>query len=140
MAVNVVKSSRPVNLGSFSSDPSAADNGTMYYNTTLGLLRVKENGVWVDYTSSTVFIAYQTLIANQMRSVAYIKDIKTNGTAGGTFTNGRQTRVLNTLEDPMGIVTSLSSNQFVLPAGRYAIEMLEEEIILKCILVFNLEQ
>ncbi len=55
--------------------------------------------------------------------VAYVKDVKSSGTAGGTFTSGSyQTRTLNTLEDPDGIVTSLSSNQFVLPAGDYEIQ------------------
>lgn len=54
--------------------------------------------------------------------VAYLKDVKSSGTNGGTFTAGSyQTRTLNTLEDPDGIVTSLSSNQFTLPAGNYEI-------------------
>jgi hypothetical protein len=55
--------------------------------------------------------------------IATITDQKTSGTSGGTFTSGAfQTRTLNTLDDPTGIVTSLSSNQFVLPAGEYYIE------------------
>jgi len=56
--------------------------------------------------------------------IAYIKDVKSNNTSGGTFTSGAwQTRDLNTLEDPTGIVTSLSSNQFTLPAGEYDIDI-----------------
>lgn len=54
--------------------------------------------------------------------VAYIKDIKVNGLDGGTFTSvAWQTRDLNTLEDPDSIVTSLSSNQFTLPPGKYKV-------------------
>ena len=53
--------------------------------------------------------------------VAYLKDVKSSGTAGGTFTSGAwQTRVLNTTEGSSFV--SLSSNQFTLPAGQYDIE------------------
>ena len=55
--------------------------------------------------------------------IATLSDVKASGTAGGTATSGSyQTRTLNTLSDPSGIVTSLASNQFVLPAGEYYIE------------------
>jgi hypothetical protein len=55
--------------------------------------------------------------------IATIKDVKPSGTHGGSATGGvYQTRTLNTLTDPSGIVTSLSSNQFTLPAGEYYIE------------------
>jgi len=51
---------------------------------------------------------------------ATISDVKSSGTAGGSFTSGAyQTRTLNTLVDSTGIVTSLASNQFTLPAGTY---------------------
>ncbi len=53
--------------------------------------------------------------------VALLRDVTTG--AGGTFTSGSWvTRQLDTLEDPTGIVTSLSSNQFTLPSGTYLIE------------------
>jgi microcystin-dependent protein len=56
--------------------------------------------------------------------IATLSDVKASGTAGGTATAGSyQTRTLNTLSDPSGIVTSLASNQFVLPAGEYYIEV-----------------
>ncbi len=56
------------------------------------------------------------------RRLAYIRDEKATATDGGTFTAGSDvTRVLNTLIDPTGIVTSLSSNAFTLPAGTYRI-------------------
>jgi len=54
---------------------------------------------------------------------ATISDVKAATTDGGTFTSGAyQTRTLNTLVDSTGIVTSLASNQFTLPAGEYYIE------------------
>jgi hypothetical protein len=53
--------------------------------------------------------------------VATIQDQKASGTDGGTFTQGAyQTRTLNTLVDPFGIV-SLASNQFTLQPGTYKI-------------------
>jgi hypothetical protein len=54
--------------------------------------------------------------------VAYLKDVKPSGTAGGTFTaSSWQTRELNTIEGDSEIV-SLSSNQFTLQPGKYSIE------------------
>ena len=55
--------------------------------------------------------------------VATLSDVKASGNAGGTSSSGSwQVRTLNTLSDPTGIVTSLSANQFTLPAGEYYIE------------------
>ena len=54
--------------------------------------------------------------------VAYVKDLKASGTAGGTFTSGSyQTRVLNTLEGDTDFI-SLSSNQIILEPGKYSID------------------
>ena len=52
---------------------------------------------------------------------ALLRDEKSNGTVGGTFTAGAfRTRILNTKAvDEIGI--TLSSNQFILPAGTYLI-------------------
>jgi len=120
--LNTSKFAKPIRTGSLSSDPSTADNGTAYYNFSLGKWRVKENNVWVDFVTSTVFAAYQTLATTTSRSVAYIRDLKASGTASGTFTSGAwQTRTLNNLDDPIGFVT-LASNQFTLPAGRYVLD------------------
>jgi hypothetical protein len=53
---------------------------------------------------------------------ATIKDVKASGTnGGGTSASVYQTRTLNNLDDPSGIVTSLSANQFILAAGTYYI-------------------
>jgi hypothetical protein len=54
--------------------------------------------------------------------IAYLKDVKSNTTQGGTCTSGSFiTRTLNTEEDPFNIVT-LSSNQFTLQPGTYVVE------------------
>lgn len=55
--------------------------------------------------------------------VAYLKDVKPSGTNSGTFNSGDwRTRDLNTIEGDSSIITSLSSNQFTLEAGKYLIE------------------
>lgn len=52
--------------------------------------------------------------------IAFIKDVKSSATAGGTFTSGAwQTRDLNDLSGDSFV--SLSANQFTLPAGKYHI-------------------
>jgi len=54
--------------------------------------------------------------------VAFIKDVKSSGTNGGTFNNGAwRQRDLNTLIGGVGFV-SLSSNEFTLQPGMYLIE------------------
>lgn len=121
--MNDQKFNNPIRTGSSTSDPSNSDDGTAYYNSSLGKWRVKESGTWIDYVTSTVFAAYQTLMTNTSRSVAYLRDVKTSGTAGGTFTSGAwQTRTLNTIDDPLAFISSLTSNQFTLVAGRYVID------------------
>lgn len=56
--------------------------------------------------------------------IAYIKDVKASGTSGGAFTSGSWlTRTLNNIDDPTGLVVSLASSQFILPAGIYDIEV-----------------
>lgn len=62
------------------------------------------------------------LLAVPTPLVAYLKDVKPSGTAGGTFTAGAwQTRTLNTVEGDSQIV-SLNANQFTLGPGKYLIE------------------
>jgi len=54
--------------------------------------------------------------------IVLIKDVKSNGTNGGTFTSGAwQTRTLNTTENTQ-TWCSLASNQFTLSAGTYRIK------------------
>ena len=53
--------------------------------------------------------------------VAYVKDVQTSGTNGGTFTQGAwQTRALNTLEGDTSFI-SLSGNRVTLEPGLYGI-------------------
>lgn len=58
-------------------------------------------------------------------SISYIclQDVKGNAVDGGTFTaSAWRTRDLNTVQSNSGsVLTSLSANQFVLPAGSYTI-------------------
>lgn len=62
-------------------------------------------------------------IPNQTQRIAYLSDVKASGTAGGaTSATTTATRTLNTIVDSTGIVTSLASNQFTLPAGTYHID------------------
>lgn len=70
---------------------------------------------WADEVSS------QYLAAVPVQQTCYVKDVKSSGTNGGTFTSGSwQTRDLNTSEGDTEIV-SVSSNQFTLQAGVYNI-------------------
>ena len=64
-----------------------------------------------------------TLLAGiPVQKVAYVKDVKSDGTQGGTFTTGAvRTRDLNDVSGDSEIVSN-SSNQFTLGAGKYAIE------------------
>jgi hypothetical protein len=81
-----------------------------------------------DHTIQLVFQGsdYRTpskAIGLPQQRIAYIKDVKADSTAGGTSSSGvYQTRVLNTLQDPTGIVVSLASNTFTLSAGTYDIQ------------------
>jgi hypothetical protein len=65
----------------------------------------------------------KTSVLKKINKIAYIRDVKTAGTNGGTFTGGSyQIRDLNELIDDAGIVTSLTGNIISLPAGTYDIE------------------
>lgn len=70
-----------------------------------------------ELTSNATFLA-----AVPTQLVAYIKDVKSSGTNGGTFTSGAwQTRDLNDLSGDTSFL-SLASNQFTLSSGKYIIE------------------
>lgn len=54
---------------------------------------------------------------------AYVKDVKSSGTNGGTFTSGAyRTRDLNTLEGDTSFISLNGSNQITLSKGKYEIE------------------
>jgi hypothetical protein len=120
---------------------STNENGTaIYYNENTGILTIEaatsvipSTGRQVGADSSDNRVANGYFVFNASKSpslvtipnlqqrIAYLSDVKASGTAGGTSTTGYQTRTLNTLVDPTGIVTSLVSNQFILPAGTFEI-------------------
>jgi hypothetical protein len=54
--------------------------------------------------------------------IAILSDVKSAGSNGGTSTTSYSTRVLNTIVDDTGIVSSFSLNQFTLPPGEYLID------------------
>ncbi len=81
-------------------------------------LRCTRTGV--DYTNAVHPFIIGPL--STIGDIAFLSDVKTNTTAGGSSTSTTtHTRVLNTIVDPHSIVTSLTSNQFTLPAGTYYI-------------------
>jgi hypothetical protein len=60
---------------------------------------------------------------NFSSKLLHVRDEKTSGTAGGTFTSGAwQTRTLNTVKANNISGASLGSNQITLPAGTYFIQ------------------
>lgn len=97
---------------------------TMLVNCVVGdqITTRLDTSVTLAAGTNTVFQIYKIESPSaflNIPKIATLKDVKANGTAGGTFISGSyQTRVLNTLDDPFGIV-SLSANQFTLQAGTY---------------------
>lgn len=75
-----------------------------------------------------------TALINRLRSdvdslvlrIATLQDQKATGVDGGASVAGAwTTRTLNTVHsDPYGVVTSLSANQFTVPAGEYQIRVI----------------
>lgn len=105
-------------------DAGYTSNGATNTNRLVAIDTVTNSGA-----SNAYFVfnasksASITAIPELAPRIAYLSDVKASGTGGGTFTSGAwQTRTLNTLIDPTGIVTSLSSNVFTLPSGTYLIE------------------
>ena len=102
-------------LGGGSIDDYTISASTDWVDTDVGLT-----------ANSDILIASQkatkTYVDNG-RSVVYIKDIKSAGSHGGTFTAGVwQTRILNTLENQESYSwVTLSSNQITLAEGSYDI-------------------
>jgi len=83
-----------------------------------------------DFANATLSSAYLVINASKSPTlaavpqlqprIAYLQDVKSVGTAGGSSVTATwSTRTLNTLVDDTGIITSLTSNQFILPAGTY---------------------
>ena len=130
-------------LGDFSFDriivSSTDERGLSYsYSEATGVLSLNAGSVYMSSTTTRYIDAFGGLtngyftfnaskspslvsIPNLQPRVAYLSDVKSAGTAGGSSVVGQQTRTLNTIVDPTGIVVSLASNQFTLPAGQYTI-------------------
>jgi hypothetical protein len=64
----------------------------------------------------------QFLAAIPSSKIAYIKDVKASGVAGGSFSSGAyRTRDLTEISGPNPEIVSLSSNQFTLKKGSYTL-------------------
>jgi hypothetical protein len=70
-----------------------------------------------DYTPAGVYVGS---VAKEQ--IAYLKDVKTSGTNGGSCNSGYGTRTLNTSSGDTEILSSFSSNQFGLNSGTYLIK------------------
>jgi hypothetical protein len=89
-------------------------------NALFGLGATYNSGYFVINAAKTPSAAAIPVL---LPRIAYLSEVQTSGTTGGTSVAGTtQTRTLNTKVDSFGIVTSLASNQFTLPAGTYYIE------------------
>jgi hypothetical protein len=144
-SLNLYKSTGKATAGTldFSQRSSSASTGAMFkeYNEATGILLIDAGYNPLSTTTASEFemsdltrvtSAYLTVNASKSPAlvgvpqvqprIATIKDVKAATTGGGAFTSGAwRTRTLNTLSDNSGIVTSLSANQFTLPAGTYYI-------------------
>ncbi|MDH3324061.1 MAG: hypothetical protein OEL89_00320 [Candidatus Peregrinibacteria bacterium] len=79
-----------------------------------------------NFTTTATFtiskLGFKSLSAIPVKRVAYVKDLKSSGTAGGSSSATTiHTRDLNTLEGDISFI-SLSANQFTIQAGDYDIE------------------
>ena len=62
-------------------------------------------------------------LSTRMQQVLHVRDEKTSGTPGGTFTNGAwRTRTLNTVVKNNITGASMASDQITLPVGTYRVE------------------
>lgn len=106
-----------INTGTLTIDPNSSE--TIDGSTTI--TKAQNQGAIIVCDGSN-FFSLPLGGGGTTISVAILQDQKSSGTAGGTFTSGAwQTRTLNTeVFDPDGI-TSLSSNEFTLQAGKYRI-------------------
>lgn len=92
------------------------------FTGTNAIISCKNNSALVltyDSTSSRWQIIGGSGASASSLLIATLSDVKANSTNGGSSSTGFQTRTLNTIVDPNSIVTSLTANQFVLPAGTY---------------------
>lgn len=144
----VAKKKVKVDVSITSQQPSGAS--TQIYNSSGAQIAFATSGAASSYTTASIEIVLErddylyfrsqngsvrdggiTIVARPyeatflaaipVQKTAYIKDVKTSGTDGGTSSTTPVARTLNTVEGDTGIV-SLSSNQFTLNKGTYEIE------------------
>jgi len=73
--------------------------------------------------ANPVLVVPSTLCHNNTTLVAYVKDIKAQGSNGGASTASAWfDRDLNTVEDPLGVGISVSGNHVTIPPGAYTLE------------------
>lgn len=61
MSTNTIKFAQPVRVGLLAADPSAPENGMIYYNTTTNTLRQFVNSTWAAIAAGSVSLTGQTL-------------------------------------------------------------------------------
>ena len=108
-------------------------NYTNLTATSVDVLTVNNDGAYADFNFNVGLVKQGTdYIKETERTMVfpngldqptcYVKDVKINDSAGGTFTSGAwRTRDINTLEGDCYFL-SLSSNQLTLDSGKYTIE------------------
>lgn len=105
-ASNIVVTSIEASVGKFTN---------IFVSGTASLSNLTVSGT----VSATAIYAYGYPVAN---AYALLKDVKTTGTAGGAATGATwNTRDLNTKTEDESNITSITSNQFALQAGKYYI-------------------
>ena len=114
-----------------SSGLSATQSTTRYLNKG-DVLRAHDNGNNNSTGVGQAFLyvakmGFNSLSAIPVPKIAYIKDVKASGTAGGTLASGDvggewgNLRTLTTVRGPNPEIVSLSSNQFTLGKGQWTI-------------------
>lgn len=88
----------------------------------VSVIRNDTSGDWEVGKGNSTGITFSSLSTSSAGGVAIVRDEKTIGTNGGTFTSGAwQTRTLNTIGGNLGGSVSLGSNQITLASGNWLV-------------------
>jgi len=116
----------PWNVTESSSAPSSPVAGDIYLDD--GTNTASGNPGWRRYTGAG-WEDVSAAASGGAWSYCKVSDVKTNNTAGGTFTSGSyQTRDINTEDSDTDGICSISSNQITLVAGTYTTYILAPAI------------
>lgn len=90
--MNTLKFGQPIVVGTLTSDPGTAENGTLYYNSTSGKFRSYQSGAWTDVSASTlaqfsIFIGNGSSVPTATDTNAQ-GDIKADSAAGLSIKSG----------------------------------------------------